>query len=446
MIKKKLFLAVLIGACLMGFTGCMSAQEEAPQEEESLVTAKEITEYKGLIEDLFNSFYWYYDDETVEFVEAEVPDDKTAFGKAALEASADAGYKLSRYSGDEMVCAAVNLEHYNGNGAGTAYVYIDNGKVVGVYYSPLYSTDIAYSLNDRNVFTAKADFTAFESNMPMQEFSSREVNFLKSGFSSSGDNGYGNFMAAVHDEDTANVYTLWGSSVSAMPLSYGSDTVVIDVAVSSKSDGSNLIAVILGRKNATGDDAENHMMISEKIELLDKNGGLVGEITGDDKGYSFVGFDKGYVVVGQDGFIDYYKGTAKEKSVYAGIEVTDMKRCDFDGDGIDEYVVTDGLDLYICRIEDESLDILWRTNISTRFFDGNVYLGDLNGDGVREIYLVDTNGCGIKYTLTEKGFKYNTVGENGEVYFVADFDLDGKSDYLEATNEISLPAVLNIAK
>jgi len=123
-----------------------------------------------------------------------------------------------------------------------------------------------------------------------------------------------------------------------------------------------------------------------------------------------------------------------------------LKKCDFDGDGRYEYAVTDGLDVYICRIEGTSFDILWRTNISSKFFDGNLYTGDLNADGVSELYIVDTGGFGMRYTLTEKGFKYDMAGEDGSAWYVADFDLDGRSDHIEASNEPSLPAKMYISK
>jgi len=439
---KKIILMLMIVTSLFSLSGCMTKEEqEAATEEESFITAEEINEYRNVLEDTFNSFYWHYDSESIEFEERIVPEK----GSEALAASEDALFKLDRYAGDEMLCAVVTLKHYNGNAAGTAYVYLADGEAKGVYYSPLYDAAKAYSLNDRNIFTAEADFTAFESDAPLAETEGRNVNFLKNGFSSGGDTGYGVFMAAVTDDGEAVCYTLWGNNAAAMPIEFGEDVSVIDCAVSGKEDGIDMIAVLLGRKNLTGDDAESRAM-PERVVLLDKNGNTLGEITGDDKGMTFVDFDNGYILIGQDGFIDYYRGGTREKSVYTGIDITAVKKCDLDGDGRDEYVVTDGLDIYVCHIDGTSFDVLWRTNISSKFFDGNIYTGDLNADGVSEIYLVDTSGCGIKYILTEKGFKYGTVGENGEAWFVADFDLDGKSDYIEASGEMSLPARMNIAK
>ena len=128
-----------------------------------------------------------------------------------------------------------------------------------------------------------------------------------------------------------------------------------------------------------------------------------------------------------------------------GCDVTDVKKCDFDGDGTEEYAVTDGLDLYIFALDGDNMSLLWRTNISTRFFDGNIYVGDLNGDGVSEIYLADINGLGIRYTLTEKGFKYDTI-DAGSMYFAADFNMDGKSDYIESTGEDSQSARLYLSE
>lgn len=438
--KRVLKMVALVFACLC-LSGCVSYEEEAAVEQRPLVTADEQIEYGERIEEMFNSFYWHYDEESVEYYEAKVPERGSDFGEMALSASEDAGFKLSRHSGKTMTCALVNLLFYNGNNAGNAYVYFNGGDIVGVYYVSAADSTKAYSLNDRNVFSANAGFTAFETDTPMVEFNQREINVLKNGFSSEGDNGY-EFMTSVIDDGRARIYTL----STSRELGYDENVEVIDCAVSSKEDSYNYIAVILGRKAASGDEAENHQIITDKIELLDKNGSLVAEIVAEDKGYSFVGFDGEYILAGGNGFIDFYRGTTLERSIYAGIDITDMKKCDFDGDGRDEYAVTDGLDLYVCRMENATFSVLWRTNISTKFFESNIYTGDLNGDGISEIYLADINGCGIKYTLSEKGFKYDVAGESGQLWFVGDFNLDGKSDYIESYNEESLPAKLFTAK
>ena len=442
---KKLLLSVMVITGLFAFTGCMTPAEQEQTVEESFITAEEIAEYKDIIEDTFNSFYWYYDDESVEFSEKKVPSTNTDFGKAAIKASEDAGWKLGRFSGDNLICAEVTLLHYNGNTAGIAYVYLDDGEVKGIYYSPVYNANKAYSLNDRNIFTAKADFTAFETNAPIQEFDVKDFNYMKKGFSSSGDTGSGNFMAAVTDDGKATIYTVWGKSATSMVIDVNEGESVIDCAVSGKEDGLNMIAVIVGRKNETGDDAESRVM-PERIVIYNKEGSVINYIEGDEEGYSFVDFDKGYIMAGHGEFIDFYRGDKKEKTIYTGINITAIKKCDFDGDGKDEYAVTDGLDLYVCRLDDSGMDVLWRTNISSVFFDGNIYTGDLNADGVSEIYLIDNNGSGVKYTLTEKGFKYGTVGENGEAWYVADFNLDGKSDYIEATKDTGVSAKMYLAK
>lgn len=435
------FLMVMV----MGLSGCVSAEVTEEAAPESFITAEEIREYSELIEDTFNSFYWHYDEETVEFEKGTVPKKDTDFGKAVAGASKDAGFDIGRFGGDEMICAVVTLQHYNGNAAGVARLFLDGGEVKGVYYSPLYDAGKAYSLNDRNIFTAEADFTAFESEAPLQEFDGISINYLKNGFSSSGDAGYGRFMAAVTDGESAVCYTLWGKDVAAMDVETEEGLVVMDCAVSGKEDGLDRIAVLAGRKNASGDDAESRIM-PEKVVLLDKNGNTLGQIDGNGKGITFVDIDNGYILIGHDGFVDFYRGGEREKSVYTGIDITALKKCDFDGDGRDEYAITDGLDVYICRMEGTSFDILWRTNISSKFFNGDLYTGDLNADGVSELYLVDQSGFGMKYVLTEKGFKYEAAGENGNAWYVADFDFDGKSDYIEATNEPSLPAKMYVAK
>lgn len=441
MLKKKLYIAA-VGILAFAMSGCVSYTEDSETVPEPVVSSEKEDEYRALLEETFNDFYWNYDEESIEFFEAEVPQNSDDFGKSALSSSEEAGYKLSRYSGDTLVCAAVNLLFYNGNAAGCAYAYINNGKIAGVYYVPNMDKTKAYSLNDRNVLSSSAAFTAYESDAPMAEFEERSIgslSALKNGFSSEGDNGY-EFMTAVIEDEKATVYTAKGK----MPLEFEEGLLVLDCAVSSKDDVYNGIAVVLGRQGYSGEGG-SHTIISEKVVYLDRNGNYVSTIT-EGKGASFVGFDGEYIVISQNGFIDFYKGTTKEIGIYTGIEVTDIKKCDFDGDGRYEYVLTDGNDIFVCRLENHTFSLLWRTNISSAFFDGDIYVGDLNGDGVSEIYLADSSGYGIRYTLTEKGFKYDTVGEGGECRYVCDFNLDGKSDYIETYADENASAKLFIAK
>ena len=445
MLSKKLLKCAVAAVAVLSLSGCVSYDEIAEDEPKTLVTAGEQTKYLNLMEDMFNAFYWNYASDSVEFFETQVPDKDTDFGASALASSEDAGYDLSRYAGRNMLCATVDLSFYNGNNAGTAYVYLLNNSVTGVYYVSVNNPNTAYSLNDRNVFTSYADFKAFETDAPMRELNGYDINFLKQGFTSEGDNGRGSFMTSVIVNGRAYICTINGTRVDTFALNYDEDTVVIDCAVSSQRDSYDYIAVILGHSTELNESAETNLTVSDRIELLDKQGNFLAEIPIEGKGYSFIGFDGEYIVVGQNGFLDYYRGVTKEKSVYVGCEVTDAKKCDFDGDGTDEYLVTDGLDLYVFALNGDNMSLIWRTNISTKFFDGNIYVGDLNGDGVSEIYLADINGLGIRYTLTEKGIKYSTI-DTGGMYFAADFNMDGKSDYIESTGEDSQNARLYLSE
>lgn len=64
--------------------------------------------------------------------------------------------------------------------------------------------------------------------------------------------------------------------------------------------------------------------------------------------------------------------------------------------------------------------------------EGNIYAADLNGDGVKEIYLTDSLGITARYILTSQGFNIDGGGllSGGGKYIAADFNGDGRDDYM----------------
>ena len=98
--------------------------------------------------------------------------------------------------------------------------------------------------------------------------------------------------------------------------------------------------------------------------------------------------------------------------------------------GVKEYILTDGMDLYVYHAVNDSFRKLWSTHVGVENFYGPLMSGDLNGDGVQEIYACDTTATTIRYILTEKGLK--TANEDiqyGQCIYPCDFDGNGREDY-----------------
>ena len=120
---------------------------------------------------------------------------------------------------------------------------------------------------------------------------------------------------------------------------------------------------------------------------------------------------------------------------------------DIDGDGKEEYIITDGKDLFIYRKESTGFVCIWRTNISVESFYGNIYTGDTNGDGVKEIYICDNTGTAIKYILTPNGLiSDNEKIDYGNRIYAGDFDGNGKDDYLFIDNAEEGTITLNMGE
>ena len=92
--------------------------------------------------------------------------------------------------------------------------------------------------------------------------------------------------------------------------------------------------------------------------------------------------------------------------------------------------MTDNMDLYLYHATGGSFRKLWSTHLGVENFYGPISSGDLNGDGVKEIYACDTTATTIRYILTEKGLRSaNEDIDYGQCIYPFDFDGNGKTDY-----------------
>lgn len=124
---------------------------------------------------------------------------------------------------------------------------------------------------------------------------------------------------------------------------------------------------------------------------------------------------------------------------------------DIDGNGVYEVVGrnSEGKGIRVYELKDDKLLDVWNYELDNETFHGDVQIGDLNQDGIREIYVDDINGNIQKFILSRDGFSKSSSlpvdmeGKEGAC-FIVDINLDGKMDII--TQEEGKKPVLHIQK
>ncbi len=418
-------------------SGCANKQSGEEEAQFSL-SVKEQEKYEQLIEDTFKSFYWRYDSDTIQFFQGTVP---TADENAFL-ASEDAGYPLKKSAGKSVVVGTADMVHFNGDRAGLAYFYFGRNDILGVYYKDA-NTNKAYSLSNRNVFTKDVAIKAFESDREMGGFTEKKSKLPVTGFSSVGRDASGNMLLTCISGSSVNVYRYRNGFSLYKKIAYGGDGLV-PLSVSFYNDGTSeadSIAVLLGSyvNAAEGHDSAQYSVADKVVftdSSLNKTGEEIALLLPD---YTCIASDGTRLVLGGKNGIEYYKkqdgAFVKERQFYLNHGVTQFKAEDLDGDGSSEYIMTDGMDLYLYTAAEGNFTNIWRTHLSIESLDGFIYTGDLNQDGVKEIYICDKTWTTIRYVLTPKGLvSRNDDIDYGQIYFAADFNQDGLDDYIKITD------------
>lgn len=443
---KKIFIITV--SMVLLFCGCSS--KEVEEERFSLSKGRQEL-YKGKIEEILQEFYWEYDEKTLAYYETQIP---TEDENGIFEASDDSGYNLKRYKGREAVAYTADMYHFNDEKAGIVYFYFVNNNVVSAYYTPADSNGKSYGLKSRNVFRNNATFTAFEDkSINEREFSENKTWLnLEEGFCDiykyENDETY---MLSV-EGNRLKRYKLKGNYISVYnDLNILSATGYTPISATMLENGE--IAVMVGSVvNESADFEGNAVILAEKIIFLNSNFQKTSqEIEFSEKTNTCIRrIEDGFVVINDRSINIYHQneGVFERKESYNfGIQAYDFKECDIDGDKVNEYIVTDGKDLFVYRKKETGFECAWKTNISVDSFYGNIYIGDLNGDNVKEIYICDNTGTAIKYILTEKGFiSDNEKIDYGNRIYAGDFDGNGKDDFIFIDNVEDGSITLNLAK
>ena len=420
--KKKA--AVLLSLFLL--CGCGAEEEKTFS-----LTVEEKQNYTETIQTVMEEYYWDYDHASLHFVGTTVPEDMEE-NVRLFDASNACEYNLKRKAGQEAVLAEASLLHYTGDAAGTLQCWFVDGSLSDVVYSGGFDKDY-YSLKERNPFLADGEFQAYENWAGMGTgFAEGNGEFSPEGICSAGKDAEGNTMAVSIQNGSAAVYRYAGGLSRYRNFSYGNGLEATSAAFLEKGDVK--LAVLVSSIETSENDGDKTYSRAERVMLYDDKLQVVGEIPLEGELCTAIGAEGNQLYLFVDQNMEVYEKGEEDWSMVASRRlkhpVTQFHKTDLDGDGKVEYLMTDGMDLYLYHDAGGSMRKIWSTHLGVENFYGPITSGDLNGDGVKEIYACDTTATTIRYVLTEKGLQSeNEDIEYGQCIYPCDFDGNGRMDY-----------------
>ncbi len=442
---KKIYFLICCLLCLV--TGCEGERvgkayfEDAVEEVYFTLPEETVQAYKKQVQALLETHYWKYNRNMFLYEQIKVPSKEDDLFIKIQEASQRIQLSIEEVAGAEGVAVMMELQHFNNDKAGMVHAYFVKDQVVGIFYTVDYDPEQVYSLKDRNVFTSKVRFGAYENKEKSREFMQiNSVQLPKSPISGIGTDQRGRRMIAMIHEGEVRFYTYGSGRFNLASrfsmLHYNLEPMGL-IFYRNSGDTGDTCAVLMGERIIKGQEEEHVFMASRKVVFLkDTFYRIEDELTLSSEEYSAVYYDQQQLILTQGKSVEYYEykqgSWNKNTEIAMGHNVQQFIQSDLDVDGIIEYIMTDGLDLYIYHKKNKGFKNIWRTHLSIESIGGNIYPADLNGDGVQELYVSDSTGTVIRYILTEKGVvSYNEDIEYGQQYFTGDFNGDGRDDYIK---------------
>lgn len=426
---------IVLAVC---FTGCMNKNGENEEEEVFSLSTQTQEKYKEAIHETLYSFYWRYDENSILYFKATVPKQSDEKGKEILNVSEESGFALKNYSGKDAVIATVDLLHFNGDKAGLAYIYFVKDKLAGIYYKGGYNNNVL-SMYNRNVYMADGKFENYESNHAIRDFTEKRTAFPVDGFCTNGKDAKGNTMVAAIENEALSIYRFRNnfSRYRVLAVKEGELIPTSAVFLPQEEGGGNSLAVLLCKNESTEIEGDGRIIsFSEKIVFYNDAFQKTGEMILPSTTYTALGVEDNNLIMVNGNMVEYY--TKKEgnwekiSQYYMNHSVTCFKVADLDHNGVKEYLMSDGMDFYVYQKKGRSFKNIWRTHLSITSLMGSIYTGDLNRDGVDEVYLCDNTGTAIRYILTEKGLiSQNEDISYGDRIYAFDFNDDGIDDYVK---------------
>lgn len=444
----KRFTTLALMLALLFLTSCQAEEEEPPftltvQQQESLTQQ---------IDAVVEEYYWSYDGDSCSFFGGTVPED-TAENEGVFLASQACEFPLKRQAGNQAVIAQSTLLHYNGDTAGKLTAYFVGDTLCGVLYYGGYN-EAPYSLLERNPFLADGRFSGFENwQGTSSAYREQTGNLPQEGFGATHTDGNGKSYAVSIVDGKARIYHLSGKTLSLYrTLSMGSNEATSSGFIDN-ADGSFLLAVLYGGVSVEEDTEEGttagdttaggttagDSTLPATIVFYNSRFERVNELVLDDAFGSAICGDGEDLLVFSQSRVEVYNegadGWVSEKSHNLRHRVSKCHVTDLDGNGVKEYLMTDGMDLYVYQPSDGKtmeggLKQIWSTHLGVESLYGCLYSGDLNHDGVKEIYVCDATGTTIRYILTQKGLRSSNEDiDYGQAIYPFDWNADGIDDY-----------------
>lgn len=427
----------------MALSGC--AGSGASQAEGLSVDRAAIAQNTETIEKILSENAWSYDKETMNFGSEPIISDRNEDFDRICAASESAGIDTARLEkgAEQTMTAEVTLRNADMSEAGTAYFVFDNRELLCGYYE--YNGGY-YSLDNKLPFEYDHPFAVSENKEKPAAFSTEKENPLfEDAAYIGGEAAVISGSALVFYDSTKNGHKRTGETDfgdlapgDAEPCG-GSICVLLD---------SYEKAEILSESNYEEYDEENEIVRtkSEKIVFVDKDGEYIKpELKLDLSVYTSAALEGDMVAAARNNAIDLFAlengAWVKKQRLSVDGAVEKLRIADLDGDGTAEYVVSDGVNICVYK-----RDIQLRAAWSTKFTNSKIkdfYVGDMNGDGVKEIYVNElysdnSSGFALRYVLGENGFEVNggnVVSGASAYYAVGDLNNDGKDDCLVVNDE-----------
>lgn len=427
--KWCLLLLTVIGLC-----GC------AKEETTFTLTAQQQEQYTDLMASVADQYYWDFDKDSLQFMRSTIPQ-KSEQTEDLFTASNTSGYDLSTHQNEDVVLGVANLVHYNGDVAGQMFCYFGGNRVIGVGYQGGYDHGY-YALTERNPFLSDVDFTKYEQWNGMEKaFSSISASFPQEGFLTAGKDEKGNTLMASIQGGSVRVYRYQKNALRLWKtISFPNGLEATSATFLDGNAGSTLAVLLSSVEEHGSGEGEHSFTKSEKIVFYDGNMQKTNvEIPLETGNAGALGADGDTLLLSVDQTIQYYTRTEEgwNNTTYTRLKhgVRYMHITDLDGNGNKEYLMNDGLDLYVYQKNDTNFKKLWSTHLGVESLYGPITSGDLNQDGIKEVYVCDMTGTTIRYILTEKGL----VSSNEDIAYAqsmypVDLNGDGLDDYWLVTD------------